>query len=173
MITKTERNELRSIVRQQFKVLRAEVHQRTAELIADLDEQIADRYKDEDEAWGVAVTKANEAALEANRAINDIFRDLLGPSHGDRVFVQAVVPRQPRDHRALLVRTGMAHLTAQGRAAILRLDREEADLLRKLAIGALESEEAHAFLGAIPTVGQLVSSARLAELEASLGPDEG
>ena len=82
MITKTERTELRGIVRQQFRVLRAEVDQREAEVIADAEEQINGKYADEDAAWA-------EAA---------------------------------------------------------RLD----------------------FLGAIPTVGELVPTARLAELEASL-----
>lgn len=58
------------------------------------------------------------------------------------------------------------------RAALLRLSRQEADLLSELAIGVLESAEARAFLGAIPTVGELVPAARLAQLEAQFGADE-
>lgn len=80
-ITKAERTELRSIVRQQFKVLRHEVEQRGVELLADLAGEIQDRYNDEDEAWGVASHKTQEAVLEANRAVNDIYRELLGDRH--------------------------------------------------------------------------------------------
>jgi hypothetical protein len=45
MISKAERTELRSVVRQQFKVLAAEVQQRRAELVADADRQITARYE--------------------------------------------------------------------------------------------------------------------------------
>lgn len=168
MITKAERAELRSIVRHQFKVLRAEVEQRELELIADLDGQIQTRFADEDQAWGVASHKANEALLEANRIVNDVYRELLGDSHVERMYVGARTPEQPKGHRVLLRREGVERIRAQVAAAILRLDRQEADLLRTLSVGALESEEVHAFLTSIPSVGDLVSTARLAELEAEL-----
>ena len=67
-----------------------------------------------------------------------------------------------------LRRLANTRITAQVKGALLRLDRDEADLLRTLAVGAIESEEARIFLDRIPTVGELVSSARLAELEAGL-----
>lgn len=46
--------------------------------------------------------------------------------------------------------------------------RQEADLLRSLAVDALESDEARSFLGRIPTVGELVPSVRLAELASAI-----
>lgn len=45
-------------------------------------------------------------------------------------------------------------------------------MLRTLAVGAIESEEARAFLAAIPSVSELVPAARLAELEASMTDDD-
>lgn len=173
-ITKAERTELRSIVRQQFKVLRHEVEQRGVELLADLAGEIQDRYNDEDEAWGVASHKTQEAVLEANRAVNDIYRELLGDRHVERMYVGAQVPQQPTKHRMWLHREGQKRVEASVKAALLQLDRQEADLLRNLAIGALESDEARAFLTTIPAVGELVPAARLAELEAALDDtDEG
>ena len=112
MITKAERTELRSIVRGQFKVLRAEFVQRQAELLAELEQRIADRYGESDAGRAKVAWRLREIVEEA-----------------------------------------------------IALDRQEADLLRTLAVGALESEEARAFLAAIPTVGQLVPAARLAELD--------
>ncbi len=49
--------------------------------------------------------------------------------------------------------------------AQLTLDRQEADLLRSLALEGLETPAARAFLERIPTVGELVPSARLREIE--------
>lgn len=172
-ISKAERTELRSIVRQQFKVLKGEVEQRGVELLGDLLQQVNAKYADEDEAWGVASHKANEAVLEANRQVNDIYRELLGDKHVERMYVGAQVPRQPLGHRRLLEGEGRKRVEASVAAAILRLSRDEADLLRNLAVGALESDEARQFLTSIPTVGELVPVARLAELEAALGePDD-
>lgn len=171
MITKAERTELRSIVRQQFKVLRAEVEQRGAELVADLHEEIGARYTEEDDAWGLAAHKAHEAVLEANRAVNDAYRELLGDAHVERMYVGAQLPAQPVRHRTVLKQAGAKRVEAQVKAALLGLDRQEADLLRTLAVGSIESDEARKFLEAIPAVSELVPVARLAELEAALEAD--
>lgn len=173
MITKAERAELRSIVKQQFKVLRSEVVQRQAEMMADLEGQIGDRYADEDKAWSDAAHLAHEAVMEANRKVNDAFRDLTGEAHVERMYVGAHLPEKPIRHRLVIRREASQRLEAHVKGALLRLDRQEADLLRSLAVGALESEEAHGFLSAIPSVSELVPAARLAELEAEFSDDDG
>lgn len=58
MITKGERTELRSLVRQQFKVLREEVQQRRAEVTTDAQRQIDAVYADQDAAWAAAADQA-------------------------------------------------------------------------------------------------------------------
>lgn len=171
MIPKAERAELRSLVKSQFKVLRAEVEQRQAEMLVDLDEQITARYAAWDKQWSDAMFLCNEAAMEANRKVNDILREHVEQPDGGRsewVLINFHAPARPDRRRMELRQSGVARIHAEVRAAYLRLDRDEADLLRTLTIGALESEEAKAFLNAIPTVGELVSRARLAELEAGL-----
>lgn len=171
MITKTERTELRSLVRTQFKVLRAEVEQRRLEMIADLDEQLSERYAAWDKQWSDAMFLCQEKVLEANRAVNDLLREMIDQPDGGRseyLLVHFHPPGKPDRRRTELLMTGRRRIDADVKAAQLRLDREEADLLRKLAMTALETGEAHAFLGSIPTVGELVSMARLAELEAGL-----
>lgn len=166
VITKAERAELRSIVRQQFRVLRHQVEQRQAEVVADAEAQISDRYIEQDKAWSDAAHLAHEAVLEANRAVNDIYRVLMGHQHIESMYVLARFPPQPVRHRVELRSVAVTRIAAQVKSALLQLDRQEADLLRHLGMGALETAEAHAFLGTIPTVGQLVPAARLAELEA-------
>lgn len=165
MITKTERAELRSLVRQQMKVLRSEVLLRAKELTADVDLQLEQRYADDDKAWADATFLAEEAVREANRRVNDAFRELTGAAHLEYAYVDWRQPNKPNRERAMLRQTATSRIQAQVTAALVRIDRQEADLLRDLSVGALESAEAHAFLAAIPAVSELVPAARLAELE--------
>jgi hypothetical protein len=173
VITKTERAELRSVVRQQFRVLRAEVTQRKAELYADVEDQIADRFGADDRTWAGVMHEVHEAVLECNRRINDAFYRAGYQERGrsERMWIGEPNIRKPEGKRNELRHQAGSRIEAQVKGAMLNLDRREADLLRTLAIGAIESEEARAFLEALPTVGELVPAARLAELEASLGGD--
>lgn len=172
-ITKGERAELRGVVRNQFKVLRHEVIERQAELFSQIESEITSRFADNDANWAACQHAVHEAVMEANRRINDALREhgyeMRG--HTERMWLTEPTMRKPDEERHQLRQTATAKINAQVKAASLRLDRQEADLLRTLAMGALETEEARAFLGEIPSVSELVPGSRLAELEASLGDD--
>jgi hypothetical protein len=170
-ITKSERGELRSVVKGQFKVLRAELEQRQAEMVADIDQQVVERFAERDKTQSDLNWRAQQIVDETNRALEDLLKD----HHDDLDIHQWGRPTvsPPRmiwskaDKHALR-RAAVSALTAKVEGAELRLNRLEADLLRELSVGALESDEARSFLGSIPAVGELVPTARLAELEASL-----
>jgi hypothetical protein len=174
VITKGERAELRSIVRQQFKVLRNEIEQREIEMVADVEDQIAAKYSDQDQGWSALMHEVHEATMEANRRINNALYDAGYQTKGrtERLWVQTPNIAQPKEERQTLRHHALTKIRAEVHAAKLKLDRDEADLLRNLAVGALESDEARSFLTAIPSVGELVPAVRLRELEASL-KDEG
>lgn len=174
MITKAERAELRSLIRQRFKVLRADVEARRAELSAELEERITARYADEDKAWNDAMFLIAQAADEANRKANDIMRGLAVEGYDptrEYAIVTARTITKPTATRTELRRTGIARIDATVKNAFLHLDRQEADVLTKLVQGSLESDEARAFLTEIPTVSSLVPAERLLELEQSLRDD--
>lgn len=174
MITKAERAELRSLIRQRFKVLRADIEARRAELSAELEERITAKYAEEDKAWNDAMFLIGQAADEANRKANDVMRGLAVEGYDPNREYAIVTARQinkPTAARAELRRTGIARIDATVKNAYLQLDRQEADVLTKLVQGSLESEEARAFLGEIPTVSSLVPADRLLELEQSLRDD--
>ena len=190
MITKGERTELRSIVRQQFKVLRHEVEQRQAELVAELDGKIADKYADEDRQQQALMFRAHEICEAAGREITDLLKG-SGVVHGYadphirrageadppevsierpvRVSLETVSWSKADRHQ--LRRAAVARIEAEVKGALLNLERREADLLRTLAVGAIESAEARAFLEGIPSVAELVPAARLLELEAQFDED--
>lgn len=171
MITKGERAELRSLIRQRFKVLRADVEARRAELEAELEERITARFSDEDKQWSDAMFLIKEAAREANRQANDILRGLnfeQMDASRDFEIVAARDIRQPKAERNVLRTNGSKRINAQVRNAQLQLDRQEADLLTRLVAHGLDSEDARAFLGEIPTVSALVPADRLLQLEQQL-----
>lgn len=170
-ITKGERTELRSLIRQRFRVLRADIDARKAELLAELEQRIDAKYAEWDKAWADAMYLIEEAAREANRKANDVLRgldieelDLEGKDYSI-VYTRAI--NKPGRGRTKLRQTGQARIEAQVKAAYLQLDRQEADLLTRLVAGALESDDARAFLGEIPSVSALVPADRLLELEQS------
>lgn len=177
MITKGERTELRSLIRQRFRVLRAEVVSRQAELEAELQARVTARFADGDKAWADGMFLIEEAAREANRKANDILRGMdLDGLDLEGKDLQIVVTRsinKPSNGRTNLHREGLARIAAQVKAAFAQLDRQEVDLLTRLAAGALESDEARAFLGEIPTVSTLVPADRLLQLEQSLREVDG
>lgn len=177
MISKTERGELQRLVRQRFKVLRADIAQRETELLAELEDRLNTRFAADEKGWADVGFAIQQAVDEASRKANDLVREYVGREawphdarivyfHGTVAIRQEIAKTQP--DRSVLRRTGQAHITATIKAACLELDRQEVDLLTRLATTALESDDAREFLGAIPTVSALVPASRLLELEQSL-----
>ena len=67
-MTKTERNELSSLIRQRERSMKMLATQRSAELMADVEQQLARIYQfDEDETWEAATAIADAAVREAQR----------------------------------------------------------------------------------------------------------
>lgn len=169
MITKGERTELKSMVRQQFKVLRAEVIQRRAEMMVEVEAAIGERYRSHDEQFAEAGRIIRDIVHKANIDAVDALSNAKVPIiwyRGESGSVVSVsLPQLDTRDRYNEKATAEAQIEAMVKGALLALDRQEADLVRTLTIGALESAEAKAFLAGIPTVGELVSIARLRELE--------
>lgn len=169
VISPGERRELRAVVRQRIKVLRADVKQRKAEMVAEAELRLIERYRDNDKAandtsWrisqilGQAFNDIQDVVDQANAANEDLALRYTAPSMGQL--------RQTGNDKAQLHRALMTGIDAQVEAAQLALDRQEADLLQTLAMGSLESDAAREFLASIPTAAELVPSTRLRELEA-------
>lgn len=174
-ITKTERAELRSVVRQQFRVLKDEVGQRQAELEAQIDAEVASTWCERDERFAELRRAIDVITDEANDKLRALLVD-----HPDRDnlsvqrFAPASVSRFSDDQRRHKLRAAArSDLQARVGSALVKLGRQEADLLRQLAVGALETDEARGFLTAIPSVSELVPASRLRELEASLADEDG
>lgn len=168
-MTPGERRELRSVVRQQFNVLRAEVKQREEEMKTDIARQVVEHYANSDAQLAEAQQEVYRIAQDAAREIRDVLERY--PSVEMNRYSGLPVPHLGlrNDHRVVITDHAEQQLKAQVQGAKLRLDREEADLLRELSIGALATDQAKKFLASIPSVAELVPATRIAELEAQFG----
>lgn len=176
-ITPGERRELRAVVRQQMKVLRAEVKQRRHELVAEAEGRLVEKYREEDRLSDELGSRLAKLTADANRQLRELlgeFEQILeGRWHQTtRGFSTPHVVRDKAD-RVQLHKAMIAGIDVQVEQAQLTLDRQEADLLLELSRASLESTAAREFLSRIPTVGELVPSKRLREIEAQFDMQSG
>lgn len=167
-----ERRELRSVVRGQFKVLRAEVDRRKEELQSEIEAALLEQYRAQDEAIAEAKKEVSRATSDFIRQIEEIgdrLKELrpelvvdAGETHG-RIGLNASDPNRTQERR-----TAIASIPGRIGDAKLNLDRTEMDILRELSAGALKTEQARDFLGQIPTVGELIPRVVMRQLERNL-----
>ena len=75
-MTKTERAELVRIVRLNYKVARATVDQRQADVLADVEEQIATDWESHDKQWREACGETEDDIRDLNQRIRERFQEL-------------------------------------------------------------------------------------------------
>ncbi len=167
-MNKGERDELRRLLRAQIKVLKGDIEARQAELEVELESDVEREFAARDREYDAAMFRVNQVADEANRAVNDIGRQLWGEAWGvqhDRRLVTVSPPSKPgvteRRERLHKGRLDIERKVADAKRQLLRL---ENDLLTELATSALESAEAKAFFARIPKVTELVPSYRMQQI---------
>lgn len=176
-LTAGERRELRTVVRQRMKVLRADIAQRRAELVAEAETRLVERYRAQHKLVEDLNFRISEIAEQASREITDLILAARGEAEGVSIRrpVRLNAPRlnSYSEDRTQLHRAMEAGVNAQVKSALLDLDRREAELLEALALTGIESDVARHFLASIPSVADLVPSARLREIEAAFdGSDD-
>lgn len=170
-MTPSERRAVSAVLKQQMRILRADIEERKAELVAEAEHRLMERYRDQDRA----VSDANEAIRDIlTRAQDDINRVFVGLRDNE---VGVVLRRAPQvtctgigtssEDRNQLHRALVTGIDMQVKSALLDLERKEADLLRQLALNSIETDEARQFLENIPKVAELVPSRRLMEIESA------
>jgi hypothetical protein len=173
-MTKGERGELRQAVKLQFKVLRGEVLQRKAEILSALESELAAQDTADQQKEHDVEDEIREVIATANKAVHNVlYKHELRHKDGAEeslVSLRWSLKFAERDNMNRRQEASRA-IDARVREAISRLDRQEADILRRLTLDALETDAARAFFDGIPTVSELVPMARLAELEQSFGGD--
>lgn len=168
-----ERRELRTVVRAQMRALRSEVTQRQTEMMADVETRVALRYREDSNRLSELSRRIKELTADCNVRLAGLIEQYADVVHQERygTYSSPYINRRETD-KDRLRKALVAGVAAQACRASGRIDRLEADLLRDLAMDALHTEAALAFVETIPTITDLMPSRQLTEIEAQFEQEE-
>lgn len=161
-----ERAHLRSLVRMRVKVLRSQIGERHASSMSQIDQRVAAKFQEDKDRVEALRAELDRIVARANQAADTVlakYSDVAEPR--SNVFSRPWIPR-PDQGRDKLRKALIAGVTAQTEAAKRRVAELEAELLSALALTAVQTEEAKAFVRSIPEIGELMPGERLVEIEA-------
>lgn len=168
-ITRSDRRELTALIKLHFKTLRAEVVEREAKMTAEVETMLAERYRDEDALIQECQGKAAKIAAAANAQLQELMDEYAEQFDGgtwSRVspFWAPHVYRRNREDREQVRKAMAATIKARTRTARLEIDRREADLLRSLAMDAIEGTDAKAVARALPGIDEVAPKEEMRRL---------
>lgn len=167
-MTKGEREELRRLVNERARLAKARVEQRQAELLADVEAKLAAKYDFDDEVWADVTAAARQAVKQADDFIAQKCRELGIP---EEFRPGITIGWYKRGENAVSLRRGelrkvaQTQIAAAGKKAKNTIDTAALERREALALGALESAEAKAFIESMPTVEALMPPLDVRELE--------
>jgi hypothetical protein len=174
-MTKSEREDLQRLVRQREKVLKSAAKQRSAELIADFENQMGQEYSfDQDEVWAEAarvtkavVDKAQEQIKARCREIGipDRFAPGLELGWRNRGYENLIAKR--RTELRLMAQKAIA---AQEQKAIVQIELSCLDAQTNLATASLTSDAARGFIETLPAIETLMPLLSFAEVAGESKP---
>jgi hypothetical protein len=166
-MTAAEREALCRLVRDNARVARADADARGKWLLADVEAKLAARFKREDEDWAEVVALGEKAVEEANaqvaaacrsRGVPEEFWPSMGTYWLDR-GENALAGR-----RGELRKVAQAQVAARVAAAKVEIDRQAVAQQTQITRLALTSEEARAFIAALPGSEELLPPISALEL---------
>ena len=159
-MTARERGDLAKLVRQRARLERAGAAQRKAELLADVERQLAAIYSyDEDDTWKKAAEAAKAEVRAAKEKISARCKELGIPKEfAPRLSIgwygrgeNGVASR-----RAELRKVAKTRLDAMEKAAQTEIERASVDAQTQLIADGLTSDAAKDFLEALPSATALM-----------------
>jgi len=168
-MTKTERNELGKLVRQNGKIAKLDVEQRGAKVLADIEQEMASEYATNHAAWAAITKDAQEYVRKADEQIAEKCRELgIRPSFRPELHLSwySRGENAEKSRRAELRKVAQTRVAEQIRLGKLEIERAVASQLTTLAVGGFETEAAREFFGKMPTADQLIPAMTLLELQA-------
>jgi hypothetical protein len=167
-MNRVEREALIGLSRKQARLAKAEAVQREKVLRAEVEDLLAAEFQAQDELWAEAVAIANEAATKANELIVARCADLgISAKHAPMLGLRwqnrsdSFIDGERRGELRKLAQAKLAALTETAKTMI---DGKQLETETALIAGSLETEEAAAFLAAMPTAQDLMPSLGLDDL---------
>jgi hypothetical protein len=174
-MTKGEREDLHRLIRQREKVLKSAAKQRSAELIADFENQMGQEYSfDQDEVWAeaeeaaereVAKAQARVAAQCRKLGIPDRFAPSLDLRWRARGYDNSIEKRR-KELRIMAESRG----EAIEQKAIVQIEMSCLAAQEQIALAGLTSDIARQFIERLPAVEALMPSLSFAEIAGEAEP---
>jgi len=159
-MTSAERTDLRSLIRQRAKLMKAHVAQRGLELMADFEQQLQTYFSfDEDSVWEAAYTEAEKAAQEASTLIAQRCQEMgipkkFAPSLSFGWRGQGA--NESKHVRADMRREAKLRIAVMEASAKTTIEQFSVESQTELISDALTSEAAKVFLDQLPTAEALM-----------------
>lgn len=169
-MTRSERAELGQLIRKRERVMKSAAVQRAAEMIAELDRQLAAIYSfDDDEVWKQAVSIANDAVKDANVAIAERCKELgipaefaPGLSFGWYNRGQNAVASR----RSELRRLAKSRIEAMQQEAVVKIEHLSLQAQTEVISNGLESDQAKLFLASMAPIETAMPALDVQEVKA-------
>jgi hypothetical protein len=151
-MTQSERKSLTTLVNRWEKVAKSAVKERSAELLADFEEEVARTFKiGEDDVWEQAADEMREAINEANAKVRERCEELgirkeFAPQLGAQPFWLERGENAANQRRAELRKVATRRVEVMEKAASADIERRSVELQTRLVAGGLESPDAVKFI---------------------------
>jgi hypothetical protein len=159
-MTKGEREDLQRLVRQREKVLKSAAKQRSAELLADFENQMGQQYSfDQDEVWAKAMELAKQEVAKAQNTVAARCRELGIPA---RFAPEIHASWYSRGENAVSTRRAELRAMAKSRIAAIEskaitdIEMECLNAQTQLAMSGLTTDAARIFIDKLPNVETLM-----------------
>jgi hypothetical protein len=168
-MTKAEVLGLQSLIRQREKVLKSAAAQRSAELMADFEQQLASEYSwDQDEIWKQAADAAARAIDEAKATITARCLELGIPAKfapGIGMYSSSRGENALKERRTELRAVAKTRIAAIEKETCLKIELHSVELQTQILAQGLTSEAARSFLESMPAVETLMPTLELTKIE--------
>jgi hypothetical protein len=173
-MTKHEREDLQRLVRQREKVLKSAAKQRSAELIADFENQMGQEFSfDQDEVWERATKIAQAALAKANEQIAARCHEIGIPKrfapglHLSWYGRRENATKQRRDELRKMAET---RIEAIQRKAVTEIELSCLAAQEQIALSGLTTEAARQFVEALPKIEALMPRLTFADVAGEAEP---
>jgi hypothetical protein len=175
IITKTEREELQRLVRQREKVLKSAAKQRSAELLADFENQMGQEYSfDQDAVWQQAMETVEPVVEKAQKTIAARCRELGIPEgFAPRLNLywvnrgyENLIEKRRKELRVM----AKTQIGAIEQKAFVQIELSCLDAQEKIALGGLTSDAAKLFVETLPKIETLMPALSFAEIAGEADP---
>jgi hypothetical protein len=171
-MTKGEREDLQRLIRRREQVLKSAAGQRSAELLADFEQQLASVYHyDQDQVWAQAYRVVGEAAREAAGTIAQRCEELGIPSQfapSLELYWHGRGQNAVQARRNELIRVAKSRIAAEEKKACVMIEMQSVELQSQVIANGLTSDAARSFLDNMPAVETLMPRLDVAKVEGML-----